>query len=132
MPTLPSFWLGLLLMLVFSVWLGWLPVSGARGASSLVLPVLTIGLGGTALVARITRVAMVETQRKDFVMLLHAKGMHPMRIQLLRVLHHALIPVVTILACLILKSALGLRESHCPPRHLWRAVAAVGSQQAWS
>jgi hypothetical protein len=35
-------------------------------------------------------------------------------------------------ACLILKSALGLRESHCPPRDLWRAVAAVGSQQAWS
>jgi ABC-type dipeptide/oligopeptide/nickel transport system permease component len=92
--TLPSFWLGLLLMLIFSVWLRWLPVSGARGVSSLVLPVL----GGTALVARITRVAMVETQRKDFVMLLHAKGMHPLHIQLVRVLRHALIPVVTILA----------------------------------
>lgn len=98
--TLPSFWLGLLLMLVFSVWLRWLPVSGARGVSSLVLPDLTMGLGGTALVARITRVAiaMVATQRKDFVMLLHAKGMHPLHIQLVRVLRHALIPVVTILA----------------------------------
>ena len=64
----------------------------------MVLPVLTIGLGGTALVARVTRVAMIEAAGRDFVLLLHAKGMHPMRIQLRHVLRHALIPVVTILA----------------------------------
>ncbi|MES2433340.1 MAG: ABC transporter permease [Pseudomonadota bacterium] len=96
--TMPSFWLGLILMLIFSVWLGWLPVSGARSASALVLPVLTIGLGGTALVARITRVAMIEASGRDFVTLLHAKGLSPLRIQLRHVLRHALIPVVTILA----------------------------------
>ncbi|MCB6179072.1 ABC transporter permease [Rhodobacter sp. Har01] len=96
--TMPSFWLGLMMMLAFSVWLGWFPVSGARGWSSLVLPVLTIGLGGTALVTRITRVSMIEVAQKDFVTLLHAKGLSPLRIQLRHVLRHALIPVVTILA----------------------------------
>jgi ABC-type dipeptide/oligopeptide/nickel transport system permease component len=96
--TMPSFWLGLILMLIFSVWLGWFPVSGARSWTALVLPVLTIGLGGTALVARITRVAMIEAAGRDFVTLLHAKGLSPLRIQLRHVLRHALIPVVTILA----------------------------------
>ena len=96
--TVPSFWLGLLMILAFSVQFQWFPVSGARGWSSLVLPVLTIGLGGTALVARVTRVAMIEAAGRDFVLLLHAKGMHPLRIQLRHVLRHALIPVVTILA----------------------------------
>ncbi|MBM2293875.1 ABC transporter permease [Sulfitobacter pseudonitzschiae] len=96
--TVPGFWLGLLLILVFSVWLGIFPVSGARDWSAMVLPVLTVGLGGTALVARVTRVAMVEAGQRDFLMLLHAKGMRPARIQLRHVLRHALIPVVTILS----------------------------------
>lgn len=96
--TLPGFWMGLLFILVFSVWLGWFPVSGARSWYSLVLPVLTVGFGGTALVTRVTRVAMVEAGTRDFVLLLHAKGLAPLRIQFMHVLRVALIPVVTILS----------------------------------
>lgn len=95
--TVPGFWLGLILIMIFAVQLRWFPVSGARSWESLVLPVLTIGLGGTALVARVTRIAMLETAGKDFVLLLHAKGLPARRIQLRHVLRHALLPVVTIL-----------------------------------
>jgi ABC-type dipeptide/oligopeptide/nickel transport system permease component len=96
--TVPSFWLGLMMIMVFAVILPWFPVSGARSNSALVLPVLTIGLGGVALVARVTRVAMMEIARLDFVMLLHAKGVARWRIELGAVLRHAMLPVVTILS----------------------------------
>lgn len=96
--TVPGFWLALLLILLFSVTLGWFPVSGAGSWQALVLPVLTIGFGGVALVARVTRVALMDARREDFVTLLHAKGLPSGTILRRHLIPHAMLPVVTILA----------------------------------
>ena len=96
--TVPGFWLALLMILLFAVQLQWFPVSGAKDWDSLVLPVLTIGFGGVALVAKVTRVALQDVQREDFVTLLHAKGLSSRTILFRHLLPHAMLPVVTILA----------------------------------
>ena len=96
--TVPGFWLALLMILLFAVQLQWFPVSGAKSWDSLVLPVLTIGFGGVALVAKVTRVALQDVRREDFVTLLHAKGLSSRTILFRHLIPHAMLPVVTILA----------------------------------
>ena len=94
--TVPAFWLGLILMLVFSVMLGWFPVSGSGSFKTLVLPAVTVGLGGAGLIARITRVSMLEMFNKDFVLLLYAKGLSKPAIIIKHIFRNALMPVITI------------------------------------
>jgi ABC-type dipeptide/oligopeptide/nickel transport system permease component len=94
--TVPAFWLGLILMLVFSVMLGWFPVSGSGSLETLVLPAITVGLGGAGLVARITRVSMLEMFNKEFVLLLYAKGLSKPVIIVKHIFRNALMPVITI------------------------------------
>ena len=95
--TIPAFWLGLILILCFSVSLTWFPVSGSGSLSALVLPAVTVGLGGAGLIARVTRVSMLEVASKDFIVMLHAKGLSKKAILLRHILRNALIPVITIL-----------------------------------
>src|SRR5438132_7336400 len=78
--SLPNFWLGLLLLLLFSVALHWLPTSGSGDWKNLVLPAITLGLPATAVIARLTRSTMLETLHQDYIRTAHAKGLSPTRI----------------------------------------------------
>lgn len=95
--TVPAFWLGLILMLIFSVTLDWFPVSGSGSWETLVLPSITVGLGGAGLIARITRASMLEMFNKEFILLLYAKGLSQYSIIVKHVFRNALMPVITIL-----------------------------------
>lgn len=94
--SLPNFWLGPLLILVFSIHLGWLPVSGMGGVRHLVLPALTLGTSMAAIVARMTRSSILEVLREDYVLTARAKGLPERSVVLKHVLRNAVLPVVTV------------------------------------
>lgn len=101
---IPSFWLGLMLILLFAVRLHWLPAGGfagwhadpLRSLRSLVLPVVALGLGQAAVITRMTRAAMLEELDQDYVRTAHAKGLAARRVVLLHALRNALVTIVTI------------------------------------
>ena len=94
--SMPNFWLGPLLIWVFSIQLGWFPVSGKGGAAHLLLPALTLGASMAAIVARMTRSSVLEVLREDYVMTARAKGLSEARIILKHVLRNAMLPVLTV------------------------------------
>ena len=132
--SMPGFWFGLLLMLVFGVWMQWLPISGrsdiasqvpivthfltldallalnfevlVSAVSHLVLPALTLGLPMAAVLTRVTRTSMLEVLRQDYVTFAHAKGLTTRRVLFVHALRNALIPTVT-MAALEVGSLLG-------------------------
>jgi peptide/nickel transport system permease protein len=95
--SMPNFWLGPLLAILFAVVLGWLPVAGSGTPAHLVLPAITLGTGLAAILARMTRASLLEELRELYVLAARARGISRPR----TVLHHAfrnsLIPIVTIL-----------------------------------
>lgn len=123
--SMPPFWLGIVLIIVFSVYFGWTPVKGRldfgfdipkltgmylidsllagdfsafkNALSHLLLPALTLGAGMGAIVARITRSSMIETLRSDYVILARAKGLKEWKVITVHALRNALIPTVTII-----------------------------------
>jgi peptide/nickel transport system permease protein/oligopeptide transport system permease protein len=94
--SMPSFWLGLLLILVFSLFLGWLPATGGATLRHLILPALTLGMIAAAIVARLTRSSMLEVLGQDYVRTARAKGLGGWAVVVRHGLKNALIPVVTI------------------------------------
>lgn len=123
---LPNFWLGIVLIMFFSVQLGWLPVSGQISnvysvprvtgfllvdsaltgrpeifwdvVKHLILPAITVGSSLAALLMRVTRTSMIETLAQDYVAFARAKGLAPSRVLIRHALRNALIPVVTVIA----------------------------------
>lgn len=91
----PSFWLGIMLILFFSVRLGWLPTGGYGTWQTLVLPAITLACFTTASIARLLRSSMLDAMRDDYVRTAHAKGLTPRRVFIWHVGRNSLIPVVT-------------------------------------
>jgi ABC-type dipeptide/oligopeptide/nickel transport system permease component len=92
----PSYWLALMLMLVFSLSLGWLPSIGVGSALHLVLPIVTLGAQSAGIIARMTRAAMLDVLRQDYILTARSKGLGEWPIILKHALRNALIPVITI------------------------------------
>lgn len=96
MASIPAFWLGMLLMLLFSLNLGWLPSSGYEGVKWLILPSITLGFINCATIMRMTRSSMLEVVRQDFIRTARAKGATEKRVVFRHALKNAIIPVITV------------------------------------
>jgi len=92
----PNFWIGPVAILVFSIQLGWLPVSGRGGLAHLVLPAATLGLALAGLLTRMIRAALLDELGRPYLVTARAKGLSPPRVALVHALRNALVPVVTI------------------------------------
>ena len=94
--SMPSFWLGLMLILFFSVTLGWLPSFGQGSFKHLILPALVLGFGAVGTITRTARTSMVEVLKQDYIVTARSKGLAEHTVLLRHALRNALIPIVTI------------------------------------
>lgn len=97
LASLPGFWFALLLMLLFSLRLGWLPSFGLGSWKHYVMPLITLALPSSAYIARMVRITMIQELSSDYVRTARAKGASPVRIIFIHVLRNALMPVITTL-----------------------------------
>ncbi len=95
--SMPNFWQGMLMIIIFSVTLGWLPSSGFNTWKQMILPVVTIGTSTAAIITRMTRSSMLEVIRQDYIRTARAKGQRESTIITRHALGNAMIPIVTVI-----------------------------------
>ncbi|NBB47843.1 ABC transporter permease subunit [Rhizobium sp. CRIBSB] len=95
--SVPAFWFGLMMVLLFSVQLGWLPASGQGSIAHLVLPTLTLSLGATATIAKAARTSMLDVLKQDYILTARAQGKSDVSIMFKHALPNAMISVVTMI-----------------------------------
>ena len=95
--SIPNFWMGPILILIFSLWLGWFPVSGRDGLASLVLPALTLGTAMAAILSRMIRATLLEVLGEDYIRTARAKGLSEPVVILKHALRNAMLPVITLI-----------------------------------
>jgi peptide/nickel transport system permease protein len=95
--SVPNFWMGPVLILVFSLWLGWFPVSGKNGIASIVLPAVTLGTALAAILSRMVRSTLLEVLNEDYMRTARAKGLKESTVILKHGMRNALLPVITLL-----------------------------------
>jgi peptide/nickel transport system permease protein len=95
--SMPSYWVAYLLILLLSVRLGWLPVAGSETWKHAVMPALTLGIGGSASLMRLTRAEMLETLNQDYIRTARAKGLRSRAVMVRHALRNTLIPISTVL-----------------------------------
>ncbi len=98
--SIPSFWLAIILIIIFGINLKWISVTGGEGVKDLILPAFTLGLAPAAVLARLTRSSVLEVKEEDYVRTAHGKGLKKRTIQIRHILRNALIPVITYLGML--------------------------------
>ncbi|SES95954.1 peptide/nickel transport system permease protein [Natronincola peptidivorans] len=94
--SMPNFWQGIMLILLFAVYLGWLPASGFSTPKEMILPAITLGTSSAAIITRMTRSSMLEVIRQDYIRTARAKGQVESVITNRHALKNALIPIVTV------------------------------------
>ncbi|MCL2361426.1 MAG: ABC transporter permease [Defluviitaleaceae bacterium] len=94
--SVPNFWLGVILINFFSLQMGWLPITGWGTPAQMVMPALMLGIGGSAVIARMTRASMLEVFNQDYIRTAYAKGASERIVIFRHALRNAMIPVITV------------------------------------
>lgn len=127
----PQFFLAIIVIIVFGLQLGWIPITGGEGLNDLIAPTFCMGVGSAAVLARLTRGSILEVSREDYIRTARAKGLRERIVQLRHLLRNAMIPIVTYLGLLfagLISGAVFIESVFARPGLGRFAINAIGAR----